>query len=153
MARRPHYSNPPDERGSPLTPRALTKQEFGRRLQGLLDERHWSQSDLVREVADKTGAKVGRDAISTYINGRSYPTSKSLNLLCAALGVTREELMPNAMMRAIDDEHPSLELRMAPGQPDKAWVRVNRLMTLETATEIVKLINAEAASAAEGDCG
>jgi transcriptional regulator with XRE-family HTH domain len=153
MARRSHYASSPDERGSPLTPRALTKQEFGRRLQALLDERHWSQAELIREVAEKTGEKIGRDSMSTYINGRSYPTSKSLNLLCRGLGVTPEELMPNAIMRAIDDEHPALELRMAPGQPGRAWVRVNRLMTLETATEIVKLINAEDMSAAERDAG
>lgn len=149
MARRSHFAHAPsqDDRGAQLTPQALTKQEFGRRLQHFLDERGWSQSDLVRAVHAVTPAtaekKMGRDAVSTYINGRSFPTPQSLNLLCKALGVSREELLPNALMNATNDEHPALELRMAAGQPGKAWVRVNRLLSFETATEIVQLISAD----------
>lgn len=138
MARRSHHAMAPSGDGSEaLTPHALTKQEFGRRLQSLLDERHWSQSDLAR------AANMGRDAVSTYVNGRSFPTPKSLNMLCEALGVTRDELLPNATMHAMNDEHPALELRAAAGHPGKAWVRINRMMRFETATEIVKLINEE----------
>lgn len=145
VARKSHFALAPsvDEPVEQLTPKALTKQEFGRRLQHLLNERNWSQSDLVRAVKTITGEEMGRDAVSTYINGRSFPTPKSLNLLTQALGVTREELMPNATMQAMNDEHPALELRAASGHPGKAWVRVNRMMSFETATEIVKLINDE----------
>lgn len=145
MARRSHFANAPssDERGTPLTPQALSKQEFGRRLQQLLDERNWSQADLTRAVKEATGEAMGRDAVSTYINGRSFPTPASLNLLCKAFNLTREELFPNALMNATNDEHPAFEMKAAAGQPGKAWVRVNRLLSFETATEMVKLINAE----------
>lgn len=121
----------------------MSKQEFGRRLQKLLDERNWSQSDLVRQVEGVTGNRMGRDAISTYINGRSFPTPKSLNQLCQAFGLTREELLPNSIINAHQDEHPAFEMRAAAGQPGRAWVRVNRLMSFETATEIARLLNAE----------
>lgn len=145
MARRSHFAHAPvdDDRGEALTPKALTKQEFGRRLQSLLDARGWSQADLVRAVKASTGTDMGRDAVSTYINGRSFPTPKSLNLLCKAMELTREELFPNAVLNATNDEHPALELRMAAGHPGKAWVRVNRLLRFDTAAQIVQLINAE----------
>lgn len=145
MARKSHFAMAPAADAAPeaLAPKALTKQEFGRRLAHLLDERNWSQSDLVRAVKAKTGEIMGRDAVSTYINGRSFPTPKSLNLLCQALGVTKEELLPNGIMQAMNDEHPSLELRAAAGHPGKAWLRINRLMRFETATKIVTLVNEE----------
>lgn len=141
---RAHFSHDPSaERGTPLTPEALTKQEFGRRLQRALHDRNWSQADLARAVEDATGEKMGRDAISTYINGRSFPTPASLNRLCKALNMTREELFPNALMNATQDEHPAFEMRAATGQPGRAWVRVNRLMSFETAAEIARLLNVE----------
>lgn len=147
MARKSRFALAPvEDEVEQLTPNQLTKQEFGRRLQSLLDERGWNQSDLVRAVNaafPNLDKPFGRDAVSTYINGRSFPTPKSLNMLCQALGVTREELLPNAINQAMNDEHPALELRAASGHPGKAWVRVNRMMSFETATEIVKLINDE----------
>jgi transcriptional regulator with XRE-family HTH domain len=144
MARKSHFAlAPADEPVEQLTPNQLTKQEFGRRLARVLEERHMSQSDLVRAIEAKTGEKMGRDAISTYVNGRSFPTPKSLGLLCETLGMTRDELLPNASIQAINDEHPALELRAAAGHPGMAWVRINRLMTFETATKIVTLVNEE----------
>lgn len=144
MPRRPHHAlEPSEERGTPLTPDAISKQEFGRRLQKLLHERNWSQADLSRAVQQKTGTAMGRDAISTYINGRSYPTPKSQELLSKALGVTREDLFPNATINAVNDEHPAFEMKVAPGYPGRAWVRVNRMVSFDTAAEIVRLLNAE----------
>lgn len=144
MSRRAHFAHDPsDERGSPLTPEALTKQEFGRRLQAALNDRGWNQADLARRAEEVTGKKMGRDAISTYINGRSFPTPASLAQLCKALDMTREELMPNALINASQDEHPAFEMRAAAGQPGRAWVRINRLMSFETAVEIARLLNVE----------
>jgi transcriptional regulator with XRE-family HTH domain len=143
MARKSHFALAPSDDEVPLAPNQLTKQEFGRRLARILEERFLSQSDLVRLVEKTTGEKMGRDAISTYVNGRAFPTPKSLALLCTALGLTREELLPNAAIQAINDEHPALELRAAAGHPGKAWLRINRLMRFETATKIVTIINDE----------
>jgi transcriptional regulator with XRE-family HTH domain len=138
MVRRSHFAHDPsEERGSPLTPDALSKQEFGRRLQQLLNDRNWTQSDLAREGG------MGRDAISTYINGRSFPTPASINLLCKALGMTREELLPNALINASQDEIPSFEMRAIAGMPGRAWVRVNRLLSFEAASQIAALLNVE----------
>ena len=122
---------------------AFEKQEFGRHLQQLLDLRNWSQADLVRAVEDATGVKMGRDAISTYINGRSFPTPRSLELLCKAFGMTRDDLVPKALISTAKGEHPSFEMRVVAGHAGKAWVRVNRMVSFATATEIARLLSAE----------
>lgn len=153
MSRRSHFALAPAiAEPEALTPKALTKQEFGRRLQQLLDERHWSQSDLVRAINKKfpdLEKPFGRDAVSTYINGRSFPTPKNLNILCETLHVTREELLPNAISQAMNDEHLAFEMRAAAGHPGKAWVRLNRLLSFETATEIAQIISRETQAEAE----
>lgn len=145
MSRRAHHALAPlpDDRAEPLTPQAVTKQEFGRRLQALLDERGWRQSDLMRKTieADPEERGLKRDAISTYINGRSFPTPMSLNLLARAFGITKEELFPNAAINAMNDENPALEMRQAQGHPGQAWVRINRMMPFDVAAQIVVLIN------------
>ena len=144
MARRAHYANDPsDERATPLTPKAMTKQEFGRRLQQILNDRNWSQADLARAVEAATGVKFGRDAVSTYINGRSAPTPASLNLLCKTLGMTRDELFPNAAIHAAQDENPAFEMVAVAGHAGKAWVRLNRMMRFETAARIATILTEE----------
>lgn len=119
---------------SHLTPKALTKQELGRRLSAMLIERNMTQSDLSR------AADLGRDSISTYVSGKTFPTPKALQALAHALGVERSDLLPNEIMSAMDDQVPAVELKQAAGHPGVAWLRVNRLMSFSTACEIIKLI-------------
>ncbi len=123
-----------DADGGYLAPRALTRQEFGRRLFKLINDRGWNQSDLARE------AGIGRDSISTYVNGHTFPTPKNLRAMSEALGVEPHDLLPNEIMSAFDDEHPAIELKQAAGHPGKAWLRVNRMMSFGTAARIVALI-------------
>lgn len=120
-----------------LTPKALTRQEFGRRLNRLMHEKEWNQSDLAR------AAGIGRDSVSTYVNGKVFPTPLALKKIAAALGVDREALLPNEIMSAFDDEMPAVELKQASGHPDKAWLRVNRMMSFATAAKIIALIDEE----------
>lgn len=138
MVRKSRFALPPsDLPEGTLTPKALTKQEFGRRLYALMMARNMNQSDLSR------AADMGRDSISTYIAGKKFPTPKSLQKLADALGVEPNELMPNGMLAAMDEEHPAVELRQASGHPDKAWLRVNRSMSFTTAAKIIAMIDEE----------
>ena len=139
MARKSRHSlgPTPDEMTPQLTPVALSRQEFGRRLQGLLLSKGWNQSELARR------AGIGRDSVSTYVNGKTFPTPLALKALADALGLSPEELLPNSMMNAMDDEHPAVELRQAVGHPGKAWLRVNRAMSFGAAAEIIAIINRE----------
>lgn len=122
----------------------MSKHEFGRRLQMHLNDRGWSQADLGREVERVTGKKIGRDAISTYINGRSFPAPASLNKICKALNISREDILPSEFMTGSHDASlPAFEMRTTPDQSGCAWVKVNRMMSFETATEIARLLSVE----------
>lgn len=119
-----------------LEPRELGKQEFGRRLMKFMLDRGWNQSDLARN------ANLGRDAISTYVRGRSFPEPKSLRALADALGKSTEELLPNSVTMAMDaDTAPMLEIKQAAGHPDRVFIRINRMVTLQQAAEIFNVIN------------
>lgn len=117
-----------------FTPKELSRQEFGRRLQSEMLARNWNQSDLARHSG------VGRDAISTYIRGRSFPEPKNLAMIAAAFGVKPQDIYPNTIARAIDAENPAIEIRQAAGHPDKVWLRVNRLVDIHVAAEVFGIL-------------
>jgi transcriptional regulator with XRE-family HTH domain len=113
---------------------ALSKQEFGRKIHTLLLERGWNQSDLAR----KTG--VGRDAISTYVRGRSFPSPQVLQKMAGVFGFTPDDLLPNSLEAAIDRDVPALEIREAVGHPGMAWLRVNRRVTTQQALRVMQIL-------------
>jgi transcriptional regulator with XRE-family HTH domain len=116
-------------------PKALTKQEFGRRLQALMRERNWNQSDLAR------AAGMGRDAVSTYVRGRSLPEPKSLKKLSDAFGMEPQQLLPNTAMAAMDQEFPALEVKQAVGHPDKCWLRINQMVSTKQAMRVMQILH------------
>ena len=122
------------------TSRALSKEEFGRRLYKLMAAKGWRQAELARR------AGIGRDSVSTYINGRSTPTQQNLDGLSRALGVPSNVLLPNHTASAIATDKPEFEIRVSPGDPSKAWVKLDRLVSFDTATRIGELLRDEAAS-------
>lgn len=136
MARevRPHIT---DSIESSLAPKHLTKQEFGRRLYGMMLARQWRQSDLAR------ASDLPRDSISSYVRGRTLPTPLSLEKLASALGCTPVDLLPNAVESAIQSDNPDFEMKVSPAAPTMAWVRVNRLVRLSTAVKIAELVEAD----------
>lgn len=122
---------------SDLAPKHLTKQQFGRRLYQLMLARGWNQSELARQ------ANLPRDSISTYIRGVALPTPRSLKSLAEAFGINMTDLLPNAVEAALDEDLPSLEIKVSPSAPSTAWLRVNRLVSLTTATRIIELIESD----------
>lgn len=117
-----------------LVPKHLTKQEFGKRLYRLMLGKGWNQSELGRQSG------LPRDSISTYVRGQSLPTPQNLKALSEALGVAQEELLPNHVESAIDEDNPSFEMKTSTSAPNMAWVRVNRLVTMQTAIRIADLL-------------
>lgn len=128
---------------SDMTPKHLSKQEFGKRLYKLMLSRGWNQSELARQ------ADLPRDSISTYIRGRSFPTPKSLQALAEALGTTPGDIMPTALKEAIDNDAPELDVKVSPSAPAAAWLRVNRLVSLSTASKVIEIINQDRAGGKE----
>jgi transcriptional regulator with XRE-family HTH domain len=118
-----------------LVPKHLSKQAFAKRLYNLMIAKGWNQSELARR------AGLQRDRISTYIRGQTLPTPQNVKAIADALGITPEELLPNHTEAAIEEDTPSLEMRVSTNDPSKAWLRVNRLVTTKTAAEVVTILN------------
>ncbi|WP_068314878.1 helix-turn-helix domain-containing protein [Polycladidibacter hongkongensis] len=117
-----------------FAPRAITKDEFGRRVYSLMLSKGWNQSELARR------ASLNRDAISTYVRGASLPSDGNLRKLAAALEVKPEDLLPNVIGRAFEKDNAELELKVSPGRPDYAWVKINRLLSLEAALKVMEIV-------------
>lgn len=56
--------------------------------------------------------------------------------------------MPNHVESAIDNDMPALEMKVSPNSPNIAWLRVNRLVTIQTALKIAALLEEDDAVAA-----
>lgn len=143
MADNPRHHQAPGDYDDMRTPRHLTKQEFARRLTAKILEMGWTQADLAH------AAGIGRDAVSTYVRGRSLPTPLSLKKMADALGVEPHTLMPNGRENAIDNDTPSFEMRESVGHPGRVWVRVNRLLSFRQALAIAHVLDAEDADNGE----
>lgn len=129
---------PSEEATAAGAPRDMAKQEFARRLQRALLERRpepWSQADLAR------AAGLGRDAISTYVRGRSFPEPASLAKIARALHMKAEDLVPDMTGLEAASEIPALEVRQLAGHPEKVWLRINQAVTLEQVGKIIAVLN------------
>ncbi len=71
------------------------------------------------------------------------PEPKSLKKLAKALGVESADLLPNTFEAALDNEVPAVELKMSHSDTDKAWLRINRAVSIETAVAIIDMIKKE----------
>lgn len=120
--------------GKGLTPKHLTKEEFARRVYRLMVQRGWTQSDLARH------AGLPRDAISVYVRAKSLPTPVNLAELAACFNMKPEELLPNIVETAIDNDQPAFEMRASTAAPGKVWLRVNRAVSMATAVKIAELL-------------
>lgn len=109
--------------------------EFGQRLQSMLLERNWNQSDLAR------AAGLGRDSVSTYVRGSVFPDPKNLKRIADALGVSPQQLFPSGMITKMDADVPALEIRQSASEPNKVHIRINRTVTIEQAAQIFSILN------------
>lgn len=113
----------------------IMKQEFGRRLDRMMVNKGWSQSELARR------AGLPRDSVSTYIRGRVLPTDKSLRKLAKALDCEPTEILSNHVESATEEDHPSIDMKVSPSAPDKAWLRIDALVPVATAVKVIGIIN------------
>jgi transcriptional regulator with XRE-family HTH domain len=98
-------------------------------------EKGWNQSELSRK------SEIGRDSISTYVNGKSVPTPRNLEKLALALGTEPEKLYPNydeANNKQSDKVESFNKIDDGSGQ---YWVYVNRKLEGKVAIKIMQLLN------------
>lgn len=143
MARSPRtHIDPTRTVKSPLIPKHLAKDEFARRLYKLMIEKGWRQADLARH------AGLPRNAISVYLRGASLPNPESLKALAKAFSMDPNTLLPNYVESAIERDNPEIDMRVSPGDPKCAWLRINRLVSTSLAIKILGIIEAEDAAKA-----
>lgn len=126
-------------------PRDAVKKEMAKRLQNLLLEKGWNQSDLARYAAKYMSSnKFGRDNVSAYVRGISLPGPKHLKALAAALGVAPSEIVPENMLSPLENNIPTLEITdIGHGL---AWLRANRAVKWTTALKISQLLHEDMTS-------
>jgi transcriptional regulator with XRE-family HTH domain len=143
MARRTHIIDG-NFTPSGLSPSELTMQEFSRRLYRLMLGKGWTQAELARQSGRS------RDAISGYVRGNHMPTHEAATALAKALGVKVDELLPNFTQAAIDEDTPSIDIKVSTSDPSRAWLRVNRLVSTKVAGEVITILNADVEKSAGG---
>jgi transcriptional regulator with XRE-family HTH domain len=119
------------------------KRDFGRRLQRLLDQKGMIQSNLARLVfgtrTTLQGYTVprGRDRISNYCAGKTWPRPHIMKKIADGLGVQIIDLAPTYGAPA--DKEPEWSVTKVNGQ-DKVFLRINKLLPELVAVEIARLL-------------
>ena len=137
--------------GGQTSDERLVQEEFARRLHKIIVDRGISPSDLARkvwgsidQVDNKTGRVVNaarnRDRISVYLKGKGFPDPKNLAKIAKALNVEPMDLAPDIATAAIEREVPEMNMTMIAGHEDKALLRINKLMPVDVAIEVMRLI-------------
>lgn len=119
-------------------PTVLTKSEFGQRLYDLLLRRGLRQAEFARLCG------LRRDAVWTYIHGRSLPSEINLRQMARVLNVTPDELLPNLSYVEPHEEPTDFSFTQHPTDKGKAWVRLNRLMSMSAALKIAAIAHEDA---------
>lgn len=136
-----HIHNPPPGEIPDDAPSGHARAEFAKRLQHLMTKKGWSQADLSREASKFMPGKkeIGRDSISYYVRGLSFPQAPRINALARSLGVKPEDLVPTRGVKTAGD--PTVEVRDI--SDGRAWLRVNQAVDWPVAAEILKLLKGE----------
>jgi transcriptional regulator with XRE-family HTH domain len=114
---------------------------FARKLNRLLLEKNWNQTDLAREATKFTpkGRTIGRHLISAYCRGASRPTDKNLTVIAQALGVSPEELLP---VSARTEEIPTNFATATTGLNGGTRIVVDAEVPGDTALKILEILRA-----------
>ena len=96
----------------------MRKYETSDRLRELMAEKNWKQVDIInnsKQFQEKLGVKLGKSALSQYVNGVQAPDQKKLALLALTFDVSEAWLMGYDVPRERDikteSEYTSSDLR------------------------------------------
>lgn len=109
------------------------KAEFAKRLYMKIADRGWTQSEFARKC------DLARDAISTYVRGRSMPSPNALGKMASVLGCRPEELLPNLYNSSKVSEEICCELRHIPNEDSLMHIRLNMRLPKKVAIQIFML--------------
>jgi transcriptional regulator with XRE-family HTH domain len=121
--------------------------QFARRLNELLIQKDMTQADLARtafgtHTNKKTGytEATGRDRISAYLAGRTYPEPRTLQKLADALNVKVDDLAPDALAATVDRDNPNFSMNAVAGYGSKTHLVVDLLLPIGVAAQVAALV-------------
>ena len=139
--------------GGGSKPNAVTPDLQGGFADRLYQQRRhlgWTQSELARRIwgtiTDKRGYEVARnrDRISAYEAKRAQPERATLDAVAAELGLTLEQLAPDIVAdRSQRAGGSGISMVMVEGRPNEVHLKLDLIMTLQIAAQIVALVNAD----------
>lgn len=135
----PKYATKPKptpEGAVELNNRNASKDEFAKRIYAHLQAKGWTQSQLARY------AGLNRDAVNTYVRGRSLPSPESPNKMAKIFGVRPEELLPNYYEAAVEEAASRFEAKEVHGEPGYMWLKVNMRVPKDVGVKIFMMLNA-----------
>lgn len=96
----------------------MRKYETADRLRELMTEKNWKQVDVInnsKPFQEKLGVKLGKSALSQYVNGVQAPDQKKLALLALTFNVSEAWLMgydvPRGREASSEPDLSNLDLR------------------------------------------
>lgn len=96
----------------------MRKCETSDRLRELMAERDWKQVDIInhsKHYQEKLGVKLGKSALSQYVNGVQAPDQKRIALLSLVFDVSEAWLMgydvPRERESTVESDYTSSDLR------------------------------------------
>lgn len=96
----------------------MRKYETADRLRELMAEKNWKQVDVInnsKPFQEKLGVKLGKSALSQYVNGVQAPDQKKLALLALTFDVSEAWLMgydvPRSRVSSTENEYSETDLR------------------------------------------
>lgn len=118
--------------------RAAAKAEFANRLQRAMIQKGWNQSELSRRATLQLGKHIGRDSISQYIRGSSFPSPEKLHALCKVLGVEPADLVPAKGVKSASDRASPFEIRdIGEGM---VWLSINQAVPKGIGMQILSIL-------------
>jgi transcriptional regulator with XRE-family HTH domain len=119
---------------------------FAKRLKQLMDERELTQSELAAKIwgryTNTEGKFVarGRDRISVWIRGKSFPDTANLTKLAKELDVKVSDLAPTALVKAAHHGAADWSITKPNGTDDGVFIQLALFVSAETAHEIQGLL-------------
>ena len=122
------------------SPRSHIKRDFAQRLQRLIINKGWNQSEVARRAQERMPAGsdivIGRDHISHYVRGVALPRPPILKALASALGVQPEDLIPT--LPPVINKAPPLDMRQL--EDGNCFLRVNQAVSFNKALRILAIL-------------
>lgn len=114
---------------------------FAQRLNKLMLDRGWRQSDLTREVQKHipAGVKFGRHLPSSWLRGRHLPSQMNLEMLARVLNVSISDLVPETVGVLVQPQDKAVQVTMSSN--GSARLKLDMELPAEIALKIMALAN------------